>query len=193
MIKNLVIVLLFSATVIPSFAQNKVAALFELGGPGILSLNAEYAILKAEKYQVNLRAGFGYVPPSIAESISILVGGNFMYQFKIRHHIEVGMAVAYTEGFNRTTPPIGYEKVSFEGSALYGSPSIGYRYEPLESGLILRISYTPMIVLQDYFDPKEIDQAYMDAFGQVFEYPDRFVPAADNILVWPGLSVGYRF
>lgn len=191
--KNLLLALLFSLSLTSTFAQNHWAAILELGGPGILSVNAEYAILQKEKYQVNLRAGFGYVPPSIAESIAIPVGGNFLYQLKNRHHIEVGMVIAYTEGFNKTTPPIGSEKGSFDGSALYGSPSIGYRYDALESGLILRISYTPMIVLQDYFEPEAIDQAYMDAFGQVYDYPDWFVPAADDVLGWLGLSVGYRF
>lgn len=103
------------------------------------------------------------------------------------------MVVAYTEGYTSSTPPIGVEKVTYVGSALLFSPSVGYRYDKFESGLILRVSYTPLFVLHDYFDPKEIDQAYLDVFGQVFEYPDEFVPAASNLYGWFSLSVGYRF
>jgi hypothetical protein len=190
--KNLLLVLVCTTAVITSNAQNKLSALLELGGPGILSINAEYAVFQKENYQVNLRAGFGYVPSSIAESISIPVEGNFVYRLKNRHHIEAGMVVAYTEGFPRVTTYIG-EKVTFEGSALYGSPSIGYRYEPIKSGLILRISYTPMIVLHDYFDTAEIDEAYISAMGEVIEYPDFFVPTAKDNYGWLGLSIGYRF
>jgi hypothetical protein len=57
--KILLLVLVCTTAVITSNAQNKLSALLELGGPGILSINAEYAVFQKENYQVNLRAGFG--------------------------------------------------------------------------------------------------------------------------------------
>jgi len=45
-----------------------------------------------------------------------------------------------------------------------------------------------MNVLQDYFDPVVIDQAHMDAFGEVFPYADFHVPAADDLCGWMSLS-----
>lgn len=80
--KNLLLALVFSATLLAANAQNRLAAILEIGGAGILSINAEYALVQKENYQVNLRAGFGYVPPSIAESYAIPVGGNFVHRLK---------------------------------------------------------------------------------------------------------------
>ncbi len=50
-----------------------------------------------------------------------------------------------------------------------------------------------MIVLHDYFDTAEIDEAYISAMGEVIEYPDFFVPTAKDNYGWLGLSIGYRF
>lgn len=170
--------------------------MLELGGAsGFYSVNAEYAILQKEKYQINLRAGVGYFPEERITFYSLPVGGNLVYKLKNRHHLETGIGFSYLHGFTAHSGKFGSEWISFEGEGIYFSPSIGYRYDKWESGLILRIAYSPLIVLHDFVDRNEMEARWENELGAPFEGWEDIVklPVAENRFGYFSVSVGYRF
>lgn len=193
-----VILILFLASICSySYSQNKVSTILELGGAsGRISLNAEYALMQKDKFQINVRAGFGYLPQRRDDFYTIPIGGNLIYTLKNRHHIETGLAISYMEGLTSAWYNTGDDGLVFTEKALYFSPSIGYRYDKLETGLILRFCYSPLIVLHDYLDWGEIDNAFERVYGpsaSPYAYDTGTMPVAKNYFGFVSISVGFRF
>jgi hypothetical protein len=79
---------------------------------------------------------------------------------------------------------------------------VGYRYDKLTSGFILKIYYSPLIPLYDFFDKEQFlnefipvyngsrtkEEFYNHAVGSANAYPTAKTQAA-----YFGISVGYRF
>jgi hypothetical protein len=193
--KDLLLALFFATTVISVKAQNKLAAILEIGGAGILSVNAEYAVLQKDRYQINLRVGFGYLPESNHNLYSVPIGGNLVYKLKNRHHLETGAVVSYLNGFPATNAIILGERLSLIGEGIYFSPSLGYRYDMWDSGLILRLAYSPLIVLHDFVNRKEMEGDFESQTDFPYEFWENEVdiPIAENRLGFVSLSVGHRF
>jgi hypothetical protein len=172
------------------------SVILEFGGASAFySVNAEYAIVQEEKYQVNLRAGVGYFPEEFTTFYSVPVGGNLVYKLKKRHHLETGIGFSYLHGFPAHSGKLGGDRISFEGEGIYFSPSIGYRYDKWESGLILRIAYSPLIVLHDFVDRNEMEARWEKELGVPYEGWEDIVelPVAENRFGYFSVSVGYRF
>ncbi len=123
-------------------------ALFvELGGPGlVLSLN--YELRPTEN--LGFRAGFGFA--LLGYTVPIMIN---LFLFPEPHRLELGLGIA-----------------SGEFASLFGGPPqsvllfvghFGYRYQPMASGLLFRIGFTPIITEDGEFFP------------------------------WAGISLGYAF
>lgn len=107
-------------------------------------------------------------------------------------------------------PP--YKMVVGASEGIYFVPSIGYRYDKLTSGLILKAYYSPFIAVYDFFN----EEKYIDNLVQVLnesvkngqlihEYVTReqiiqseangFIeyPTIRNRFGYFGATIGYRF
>lgn len=194
--RRIYLILFLSSICTFAYSQNRMSVILELGGASaFFSVNAEYAILQKEKYQINLRAGVGYFPEEPNTFYSVPIGGNLVYKLKKRHHLETGLGFSYLHGFPGSNLKLGDDRISFEGEGIYFSPSIGYRYDKWESGLILRIAYSPLIVLHDLVDRNEMEARWVSELGVPYEGWEDIVeiPVAENRFGYFSVSIGYRF
>ncbi|MEM9053059.1 MAG: hypothetical protein AAGC47_13480 [Bacteroidota bacterium] len=194
--KRLLLFVITLSTSLSSYSQNKFSTILEFGGPGLISVNGEYSLLQKENYQVNVRAGIGYIPEEGTDFLSVPLGGNFVYNLKNRHHLESGLALSYLRGAPGGTYIYASERFNFKGEGIYFSPSFGYRYDKMEKGFVFRLAYSPMFVLHDYYDVN----MSIDKIEEVLGYESfidpiflRELPVAENVLWLASISVGYRF
>ena len=193
--KNLLFSLVFFSCVISCDAQNRFSALVEVGGASILSVNGEYAVWQNDTYQVNLRAGFGYIPESHFDFYSVPIGGNLVYKLKNRHHFETGAVVSYMHGFPASNSLLGDERLVLVGEGIYFSPSVGYRYDKWESGFVFRVSYAPLFVLHDLADRATMEADFESVYNTAYApgLTPVELPLAENRFGFFSLSAGYRF
>jgi hypothetical protein len=182
---------------------NKVSMILDIAGSsGFYSINGEYNLISKDNYSINTHLGFGYLPIQNTSFLSVPVGFSVILGSS-KHHIEGGLGFSYIQGMRYIPVTIQNETTYFPLTAIYFSPSIGYRYDKMTKGLIFRIYYSPMIVAKDLFNRnKFIEDAIPDNFNtggftkkEYFDlmYGGDNYPVADNELMYFGLSLGYRF
>jgi len=112
----------------------------EIGGPGVfLSLNYDTRLTNSRN-GVGISAGFGYIPNVniIPVQINYLIG-------KTSHFLEIGaggtyISIARSNSF-----------ILFKGSSeIFGTTTLGYRYQPLKGGFNFRINVDPIFDSQDF-------------------------------------------
>jgi hypothetical protein len=137
----LVIAILASIT---NFSQEKYVGRFtgnaqciygEILGNG-LTLSANYDIRFRGQKGLGLRVGLGYLGSNEGGILSIPVGINHLSGIA-PNYLEVG--IGYT--FVRLT---GTDNI-LNGSGAILVPNIGYRYQPLQKGVTIRIGLSPLI------------------------------------------------
>lgn len=123
------------------------AVYFELFGQGVLySLNYEYRITP----QVSLRAGFTSWRISLISTRFNFTGFPIMLNFlsgKKSGHFEAGIGcipATVTYIGDEYNPFIVLERKG-SSTAIMGTATIGYRYQPAEGGIIFRAGLTPFI------------------------------------------------
>lgn len=128
---SIILLFLFFQTSIFSQSDHRNSTYLELGGNQVIySLNYEFEILN----HTNARLGTAILP---IEQFSNSGRGTFPYLFitlmanhfinlKKNHYIELGGGM--TNGDEKIVPTL----------------AIGYRYIPIEEGLIFKITYTPL-------------------------------------------------
>ncbi|MBS1561441.1 MAG: hypothetical protein JSS89_07535 [Bacteroidetes bacterium] len=119
----------------------------ELGGPAqkLFSLHAEMTLLRFRHEHLNMgvhnsiRASVG-VTVLPADRIYVPVMLKYI-MFEKAQHIEIGLGVsilaAEVQGYTGSS-------TNFPASPVLAAGSIGYRFEPLDSGIMGRIAYTPI-------------------------------------------------
>jgi hypothetical protein len=108
----------------------------ELLGQGVaLSANYERMLFATTPHNISLRAGFGIWVG--IESGGVVVPIDASYLFGSNHKLEIGIGFAFISG------RYDYNAASF---AL-----IGYRYQPIDGGFLIRVSFTPRF--SDEFEP----------------------------------------
>lgn len=141
----------------------------ELGGTaGIWSVNYDLMALNINEFKIGARVGWsflteGYAGTTIDMHIPLTV--NFMYAFKEKHHIELGIGTqiaSYEIRSVKTATDTGFVRKT---EAL-GNCTLGYRFQSPDGGFMFRAFYSPFF--------------YQD--GIYFRYEH-----------WAGLSVGYAF
>ncbi|MEI7503651.1 MAG: hypothetical protein WCJ61_10245 [Paludibacter sp.] len=177
-----------------------------VGNSGAYSLNGEYEIGKIKDYKLNTRLGFGYLSVDGRQFIGIPIGINMITGTK-KHHLELGLGASYIKGIenwhNTGDGSFGnYQDWWQPSEAIYFVPSIGYRFDKLTGGLILKVYYSPLIRLFDFFDKQDFlnriypvfdlnvtrEEYYNFVIGNKYGYP-----TAKNQFGNFGVSVGYRF
>ena len=198
----LVLTLLLILTNFYGFSQ-KIGLTLDLGGnSGGYSLNGEYEILKYDKYRLNARLGFGYLPIRESNFLSIPFGLNILTG-KQTHHLELGIGLSYINGLQFKNIQIGSNDNYYADNAIYIVPSVGYRFDRLKGGLYFKVYYSPLILTHDFLnEDKFIEDAVPDGIvtgnstkKDYFEYffGDSFLPEAKNHFGYFGISIGYRF
>jgi hypothetical protein len=120
------------------YAQAK-AMYFELGGPGIASLNYDMRFTKSEK-GIGGRVGVGgFVLPSFGServtAIFIPIGLNYLLGKDERNYFELGGGVTVVNASDGTTSDFG---------ATFGHLNFGYRMQPKEGGFFFRAAINPV-------------------------------------------------
>ncbi len=202
----LLIILIFS---LPGNSQNKpnnFALTLDLAGnSGLYTINGEYQVGKFKDFKLNARIGFGYYSESDIQFTGIPIGINVLTGTK-KHHFELGLGASYIKGFENMQIPAGTFGNPLEWSqqskGIYFVPSVGYRFDNLMGGLILKVYYSPLITVYDFFDKEKFlnelipvlygnwtkEEYYNHSMGSSNAYP-----IAKNQFGYFGISVGYRF
>ena len=177
-----------------------------VGNSGFYTLNGEYEVGKIKDYKLNTRIGFGYYSWSGRQFIGIPIGINMITGTK-KHHIEFGLGASYIKGaVNWHITGDGtfgnYQEWWQQSEAIYFVPSIGYRFEKLTGGLILKVYYSPLITVFNFFDKQDfLNRLYpvFDIDGTREEYYNFVIgnkkgyPIAKNQFGNFGVSFGYKF
>ncbi|RYC70643.1 hypothetical protein [Spirosoma sordidisoli] len=112
-----------------------------LGSGALYSINYERLLLQKEKQAYGLRVGtsyFGERPATIA-----LIGELLMLTGKGDHHGDFGLGLTGASGRNNELGLSSFERKT----SLFAVPRLGYRYQKLTGGIMLRAGFTPLIRL----------------------------------------------
>lgn len=175
------------------------------GNSSFYTLNGEYEVGKIKDYKLNARLGFGYYSGGNIQFTGIPIGIN-MLTGKKKHHLELGLGTSYIKGIQNMQIPAGTfgnpQEWSQQSEGIYFVPSVGYRFDNLTGGLILKVYYSPLITIYDFFNKVKFlnelipvlsgnwtkEEFYNHAIGSSNGYP-----TAKSQFGNFGISVGYRF
>jgi hypothetical protein len=196
----------FSLLVNSQNKPNNFALTLDLAGnSGFYTLNGEYEVGKIKDYKLNARIGFGYYSGNNIQFTGIPIGINMLTGTK-KHHLELGLGASYIKGIENMQIPAGTfgnpQEWSQQSEGIYFVPSVGYRFDNLTSGLILKVYYSPLITIYDFFDKEKFlnelipvlygnwtkEEYYNHAIGSSNAYP-KALSQFGNF----GISIGYRF
>ncbi len=138
------------------------------GSAGIWSLNYDLVALNISNFKVGARFGFGFMTEGYAGTtldVHIPLTVNFMYAFKEKHHIELGVGTQIASYEIRSVKTATDTEFERKTEAL-GNMTLGYRFQSPDGGFMFRVFYSPFF--------------YQD--GIYFRYEH-----------WGGLSLGYAF
>lgn len=118
------------------------AAYLEVGGStSVYSLNYEFQPSRDFAFRVGaFSTPFGYRDATMHGGLlggSYLIGGG-------RHKIELGGVLTGAFVSDNTNGGLWQTAPTEKGFGLGISPSIGYRFQPNDSGLLLRLAFTPL-------------------------------------------------
>jgi len=189
-------------------SQNKPAnlalTLDIVGNSGLYSLNGEYQIGEYKDYKLNARIGFGYFPVKGVQFIGVPIGLNVLTGTK-KHHLELGLGASYIKGLRNLkiqVGPFANSRDWYESEGIYFAPSVGYRFDKLTGGLILKVYYSPLITVYDFFDKEKFLNELIPVISGNMTKEELFNLYSGSINAYPtaksqfgnfGISVGYRF
>jgi len=205
--KLLLFFMAFNLLVVGQSKSNPWALTLDVvGSSGLYSFNGEYQIAKINNLRFNAHLGIGYLPMSGPEFIGIPVGINMLTGSK-QHHLELGLGASFIQGIRNVEildGDFGTAQAHWENSqGIYLAPSIGYRFDKLNKGIILKVYYSPLINVYDFFNktsyldrliPNLYDESttkeayYNNTFGNADSYP-----VAKSKWRNFGITIGYRF
>jgi hypothetical protein len=142
--KQFLFSLVLIITIHSAFGQAK-AVFFELGGPGLASINYDMRFAKAEN-GIGGRVGIGGFSLGFNESntsarstvIFVPVGLNYLIGKDTKNYFELGAGV--TPVFTSAT--VNNDSENF--SSTFGHVNFGYRLQPQNSGFTFRAFITPV-------------------------------------------------
>lgn len=176
-----------------------------VGSTGLYSLNGEYEIGRYKDFRLNTHIGFGFYSGNNKGFIGIPFGINVLTGRKV-HHLELGLGVSYIRGIENMYIPAGIfgdnQEWRQQSEGFYFVPSVGYRFDKLTDGLILKAYYSPLIAVYDFFDKEKFLNRLIPVFDgnwtkeEIYSYSigsNNAYPTAKSKFGYFGISIGYRF
>ncbi|MDB5205784.1 MAG: hypothetical protein JWR72_859 [Flavisolibacter sp.] len=120
-----------------AFAQAK-SVFFELGGPGLASMNFDTRFTKSEG-GIGGRVGIGYFNIDDEQLLTIPIGINYLLSKNQRNYFEIGGGITIV---NYNSDYIYSDDDTFTGT--FGHLNFGYRLQPKEGGFMFRAAITPV-------------------------------------------------
>ncbi len=204
-LRLLLVILTFNLLGNSQNSTNNIALILDLAGhSGLYSLNGEYIIGDINDSKLNARIGFGYYSGDQLEFLSIPIGVNVLTG-KNKNHLEFGLGFSYIRGYENlyiSTEIFGNPQVWWRSEGIYFVPSIGYRFDKLTNGLILKVYYSPLIPIYDFFDKDQFINELIPVIEgnwtkeEFYNYTNgnnNSYPTTKNRFVNFGVSIGYRF
>ena len=114
---------------------------FELGGPGLASINYDMRFIKTAQ-GLGLRAGIGGFPAYDVNLVTYPLGINYIASKDQKNFFEFGAGYTLI-----SANPVG--SGMFSGS--FGHTTIGYRLQPKDGGFTFRATLNPVIVDEGFF------------------------------------------
>lgn len=162
--------LLFFVVVLIGSANAQTAAksaYFELGGPGLASINFDMRFNKTQDglgFRVGMggfsvKSDYGDGSSEKTSLLAVPVGINYLIGKDSKHYFEIGAGATYINAKYKSD----YDNNSEAFRESFGHLTFGYRLQPLNSGFTFRAAITPV-------------------FGKGF-----FIP------YYAGISFGYKF
>jgi hypothetical protein len=136
--KKISLLITLSFTLATAFSQTAAKSIyFELGGPGIASVNFDTRFTKAED-GIGGRVGIGYFNIDGDQLLTIPLGLNYLLSKDQHHYFEIGGGVTIA----KTSSDTNDEGDTFTGT--FGHLNFGYRLQPKEGGFLFRAAITPV-------------------------------------------------
>jgi len=137
--RRISLLFIFSTIFMTAFSQKTAKSIyFELGGPGLASVNFDTRFTKAEG-GIGGRVGVGYFNIDGEQLLTIPVGINYLLSKDQRHYFEIGAGAT----FARYSSEYYYDDEDvFTGT--FGHLNFGYRLQPKEGGFVFRAAITPV-------------------------------------------------
>lgn len=186
---------------VPDIKKNSLYV--EIGGQGVInSICFDKLFHTNKKIKNTYTGGISFM----ALKYQYWGGLTFSYNFltgQKSHHLELGFGLTLASQYNRK---IDCEYSSYDSTGAltnhnrfigtsvdyysYITPKIGYRFQKINGGILIRLTFTPMVFL-------------INRYGPIKESPYREEPtyeyfksdASPNYAVYPwfGISIGYTF
>ncbi|NBR13390.1 MAG: hypothetical protein EBU01_02265, partial [Crocinitomicaceae bacterium] len=174
----------------------------ELLGQGVLgSINYDRLIKVNKSVKMSFSFGAIYAPNiktfqlrekypytynfGLPVSCNLMIGKKNSYL-----DLGIGLSTFYLEGrvyiqdgFCGTHLPYEYN-AEIKNFSFFVSPKIGYRYQRENGGLFIKATFNPM------FNLLNVKNTYKD---QRTSNKKTFLNKSENIILWPGISLGYTF
>jgi hypothetical protein len=136
--KKISLLVSLSLVFITAFSQKAAKSIyFELGGPGLASVNFDTRFTKSEN-GIGGRAGIGYFNIDGEELLTIPFGINYLLSKDQRHYFEIGAGAT----FAKYNSEFFDDDDTFTGT--FGHLNFGYRLQPKEGGFLFRAAITPV-------------------------------------------------
>jgi hypothetical protein len=133
--KKIILVFVFSFALCNAFSQGAKSIYFELGGPGLASINFDTRFNKTEK-GLGGRIGVGGFSIDGTGVVFIPIGINYLLGKDSKNYFELGGGV---------TPVFGTGDAAGENfSETFGHILFGYRMQPADGGFTFRAFISPV-------------------------------------------------
>lgn len=146
--KNSFLLMLFIFSSTALFSQTAAKSIyFELGTPGIASINYDMRVNKTDN-GLGFRVGVGGVSIDGVGAVFVPLGVNYLVGKDTKNYFELGagatILVTFDEEYTSNFPnPPTYRKVTDTKSS-FGHLYFGYRYQPKTSGFVFRAGLAPI-------------------------------------------------
>ncbi len=137
--KKICLILITSLTIMSSLHAQKAASaiFFELGGPGLASLNYDMRFQKKED-GLGFRVGFGGFSIDGVSVVTVPVGLTYLLGKDEKNYFEIGGGVTYVNAKETVTN----DNETFGGT--FGHLNFGYRMAPKNGGFFFRAAINPI-------------------------------------------------
>ncbi len=148
---NFIGILFFCASAFVTAQTAAKSIYFELGGPGIASINYDMRVQKKED-GLGFRVGVGGFKLDYTSALFVPVGLNYLLGKDSRNYFEIGGGVTFVSLKDNYFYSPTYPNEDAEFESTFGHLFFGYRLQPKNGGFLFRAGLNPVFG-KGYFIP----------------------------------------